>query len=158
MSKKYKTTTTLVIVESPAKAKTIEKILGSGYEVTASYGHVRDLPKTTLGVKVEENYKPSYSVMKDKKEIVEKLKAMAKTAGCPVLALSQLSREVEKRKPPIPNNSDLRESGQIEQDADIITFIYRDEVYNPNTVDKNIAQIITTKFRIIFFNRNKLNC
>lgn len=80
-------------------------------------------------------------------EVSRKLKAMAKTVGCPVLALSQLNRDVEKRKPPIPNNSDLRESGQIEQDADIISFIYREEVYDPNTMDKGIAQVITTKFR-----------
>lgn len=80
-------------------------------------------------------------------QVSRKLKAMAKTISCPVLALSQLSREVEKRKPPIPNNSDLRESGQIEQDADIISFIYREEVYQPDTYDKGIAQVITTKFR-----------
>jgi len=80
-------------------------------------------------------------------QISRKLKAMAKTIGCPVLALSQLSREVEKRKVPIPNNSDLRESGQIEQDADIITFIYREEVYQPDTPHKGTAQLITTKFR-----------
>lgn len=80
-------------------------------------------------------------------EVSRKLKAMAKMCKAPVLALSQLSREVEKRKPPIPNNSDLRESGQIEQDADIITFIYRDEVYNPDSAEKGIAQLHTTKFR-----------
>ncbi len=80
-------------------------------------------------------------------EVSRKLKAMAKNTGCPVLALSQLNREVEKRKIPIPNNSDLRESGQIEQDADIISFIYRDEVYFPDTMEKGIAQVITTKFR-----------
>jgi replicative DNA helicase len=80
-------------------------------------------------------------------EVSRKLKAMAKNTGCPVLALSQLNRDVEKRKIPIPNNSDLRESGQIEQDADIISFIYRDEVYFPDTMEKGIAQVITTKFR-----------
>lgn len=80
-------------------------------------------------------------------EVSRKLKAMAKNTGCPVLALSQLNRSVEKRNPPIPNNSDLRESGQIEQDADIISFIYREEVYEPDTFDKGIAQVITTKFR-----------
>ncbi|WP_442514591.1 replicative DNA helicase, partial [Salmonella enterica] len=80
-------------------------------------------------------------------EVSRKLKAMAKNTGCPVLALSQLNRSVEKRNPPIPNNSDLRESGQIEQDADIISFIYREEVYEPDTFDKGIAEVITTKFR-----------
>ena len=57
----------LVIVESPAKAETIEKILGDSFRVVASYGHVRDLPKTTLGVKIEENFKPNYSIVKDKR-------------------------------------------------------------------------------------------
>lgn len=81
-------------------------------------------------------------------QISRALKAMAKTVKTPVLALSQLSRAVEanvsnKR----PNNSHLRESGQIEQDADIITFIYRDEVYNPDTPDVGIAELITSKFR-----------
>ncbi|MGL4392831.1 MAG: type I DNA topoisomerase [Fusobacteriaceae bacterium] len=84
----------LVIVESPAKAKTIEKILGSSYEVTASFGHVRDLPKTTIGVKIDENFKPSYSVVKDKKEIVAKLKEMAKNASKVYLA-SDPDREGE---------------------------------------------------------------
>ncbi len=80
-------------------------------------------------------------------EISRKLKAMAKVTKCPVIALSQLSRKVEERKPPIPNNADLRESGQIEQDADIIMFIYRDEVYNPDSWEKGTAQIHITKFR-----------
>ena len=67
----------LVIVESPAKAKTINKFLGKDYKITASFGHVRDLPAKTLGVKIEENFKPTYSIMPDKKELVKKLKAEA---------------------------------------------------------------------------------
>lgn len=84
----------LVIVESPAKAKTIEKILGSSYQVIASYGHVRDLPKTTLGVKVEENFKPSYSTVRGKKEVIDNLKSMAKKASKVFLA-SDPDREGE---------------------------------------------------------------
>ena len=68
----------LVIVESPAKAKTINKFLGKEYMITASYGHVRDLPKRFLGVDVENNFKPKYEIMKDKKELVAKLKKEAK--------------------------------------------------------------------------------
>ena len=56
----------LVIVESPSKAKTIEKILGRNYEVVASYGHVIDLPKTKIGIDVENNFEPQYKVIKGK--------------------------------------------------------------------------------------------
>lgn len=67
----------LVIVESPAKAKTIKKYLGSGYEVTASMGHVRDLPANRLSVDVANDFAPKYSVIKDKEEVVKKLKKAA---------------------------------------------------------------------------------
>ena len=68
----------LVIVESPAKAKTINKFLGKDYKITASYGHVRDLSKWTLAVDVENEFEPKYAIMKDKKEVVSKLKKEAK--------------------------------------------------------------------------------
>ena len=68
----------LVIVESPAKAKTIEKILGKDFHVVASFWHVRDLPKSKLGVDVENNFKPSYSTIKGKGEVIKNLKDMAK--------------------------------------------------------------------------------
>lgn len=76
----------LVIVESPAKAKTIEKFLGKGYSVKASGGHVRDLPTHRLGVKVDENFEPSYTVIKEKKKIIEILKKSSKTADIVYLA------------------------------------------------------------------------
>jgi DNA topoisomerase-1 len=68
----------LVIVESPAKAKTIEKFLGSDYKVVASMGHIRDLPEKELGVDIEKNFTPNYQVTKEKKKIVDELKNLAK--------------------------------------------------------------------------------
>ena len=68
----------LVIVESPAKAKTIGKYLGRGYKVTASMGHVRDLPASTLGIDVENGYTPKYITIKGKQKLVKELKAEAK--------------------------------------------------------------------------------
>ena len=68
----------LVIVESPAKAKTIQKYLGKGYDVIASMGHIRDLPKSKLGVDVENGFQPKYTDMKGKEDVIKKLKEHAK--------------------------------------------------------------------------------
>ena len=76
----------LVIVESPAKAKTIKKYLGSGYEVVASMGHIRDLPKSKIGVDIEHGFKPDYIEMKDKKELISSLKKQAKKSDKVYLA------------------------------------------------------------------------
>ncbi len=76
----------LVIVESPAKAKTIKKYLGKGYDVVASVGHVRDLPKSTLGIDVDNNFQPKYINMRDKTDVIKSLKSAAAKADTVYLA------------------------------------------------------------------------
>ena len=87
------------------------------------------------------------SRVQEMSEISRSLKALAKDLDIPVVAISQLSREVEKRPGKIPQLADLRESGSIEQDADVVMFIYRDEYYNPETEKRHEADILIAKHR-----------
>ncbi|MEO8251820.1 MAG: type I DNA topoisomerase [Chloroflexota bacterium] len=94
MPPKKRSSGDLVIVESPAKAKTIERYLGSGYTVTASYGHVRDLPQRSLGVDLEHDFAPRYEPLKERRKELEKLADMARKADTVWLA-TDLDREGE---------------------------------------------------------------
>ncbi len=95
-------------------------------------------------------------------EIASELKALARELNIPVLALAQLSRAVEQRHSKVPQLSDLRESGGLEQTADVVMFIYRDEIYNPETERRNQADIIVAKHRngpvgevVLYFERSQ---
>ena len=91
--------------------------------------------------------KASLSRQQDISEISRSLKVLAREIGVPIIALSQLSRAPEQRIDHRPMLSDLRESGSIEQDADMVMFLYRDDYYNPETEKKNIAEVILAKNR-----------
>lgn len=127
----------LVIVESPAKAKTIEKILGKNYKVISSYGHIIDLPKTKIGVDVKNNFEPSYNTIKGKGEIVKQLKEAAKKADKIYLA-SDPDREGESIAWHIANSLKLNqnENNRIEF-HEITERAIKDAVKNPRKIDIN---------------------
>lgn len=90
---------------------------------------------------------PNVNMVQQVTEISKSLKGLARELQIPVLALSQLSRAVEQRTPQIPRLSDLRESGSLEQDSDVVLFIHREDRYKPDTPRKNIADILIAKHR-----------
>ena len=128
----------LVIVESPSKAKTIEKILGRGYEVTASYGHVIDLPKTKLGIDIENNFEPQYKVIKGKGEILKNLKEKSKKASVVYLASDQ-DREGEAIAWHIANY--INQPDKIKRIGfnEITKNAVTNAIKNPRVINKNLV-------------------
>ncbi|WP_300356359.1 type I DNA topoisomerase [Fusobacterium sp.] len=135
MARKKSPKKNLVIVESPAKAKTIEKILGSNFNVTASFGHIRDLPKSTLGVDVENGFKPNYSTIRGKGEITKALKELAKKADKVYLA-SDPDREGEAIAWHIAHTLKLdeNENNRIEFN-EITSSAIREAIKHPRKID-----------------------
>jgi replicative DNA helicase len=124
----------MTVSEMKAKARKIQREYGLDYIIIDYLGLIR-------GSRQYMNRVDEVS------EISRLLKVMAKELDVPVIALCQLSRAVEQRQDKRPMLSDLRESGSIEQDADLVMFLYRDDYYNPDSEKKNIAELIVAKHR-----------
>jgi replicative DNA helicase len=127
-------TEAVTVLEIRAKARRLKQKSGLGLVVV-------DYLQLMSGPRRSENRQQEIS------EISRSLKILARELAVPVLAVSQLSRAVESRQDKRPMLADLRESGAIEQDADLVMFIYRDEVYNPDSTDKGTAEVILAKHR-----------
>ncbi len=128
----------LVIVESPSKAKTIEKILGKEYEVCASYGHVIDLPKTKLGIDVENGYKPQYKMIKGKSAILKELASKSKKSDIVYLA-SDLDREGEAIAWHISNYIYCPDKSKRIVFNEITEKAVKNAVANPRLIDENLV-------------------
>ncbi len=128
----------LVIVESPSKAKTIEKILGRNYEVVASYGHVIDLPKTKIGIDVENDFEPQYKVIKGKGEVLKKLKEKAKSANAVYLASDQ-DREGEAIAWHISNYIKQPDKTKRIEFNEITKTAVNNAIKNPRDINDNLV-------------------
>ncbi len=127
----------LVIVESPAKAKTIEKMLGKNFQVTASFGHVRDLPKSKIGVDIKNNFSPSYSTIRGKGDIIKKLKELSKKADKIYLA-SDPDREGEAIAWHIAQTLKLDENASTRIEFNEITkTAIKEAISSPRKIDIN---------------------
>lgn len=134
----------LVIVESPSKAKTIEKILGKNYEVQASYGHVVDLPKSTLGIDIENGFIPKYKTIKGKGELLKKLKTKAKSSDIIYLA-SDLDREGEAIAWHISNYIKLPEKMKRIVFNEITATAIKNAIKKPREIDINLVDAQQTR-------------
>lgn len=129
----------LVIVESPAKAKTIEKYLGDNYKVVASMGHLRDLPKSTLGIDIENDFEPKYIPVKDHKDVIDTLKKLSKSAKTVYLATDP-DREGEaiswhlKELLALPDDKARRVTFN-----EITKKVVTESVGNPRDIDKDLV-------------------
>ena len=129
----------LVIVESPAKAKTIEKYLGNNYKVVASMGHLRDLPKSTLGIDIENDFEPKYIPVKDHKDVIDTLKKLSKSAKTVYLATDP-DREGEaiswhlKELLALPDDKARRVTFN-----EITKKVVTESVGNPRDIDKDLV-------------------
>ena len=158
----------LVIVESPAKAKTIGKYLGKNYTVEASMGHIRDLPKSTLGVDIENNFNPKYITIRGKGDLIAKLKKAAKKADKVYLAtdpdregeaiswhLANILKIPEDKKCRIVFNEITKsiKSCRPKTDNAVYLFMLRKEAEGKNKTSAKIAGL--NKFLRIYYARVK---
>jgi replicative DNA helicase len=127
------------VMEMRAKARRLRARHGDLGLVVVDY--IQLMTPSSTGRRAAENRQVEVS------EISRGLKILARELECPVIALSQLNRQLEYRQDKRPMLADLRESGGLEQDADVVAFIYRDEVYNPESDDRALAEIIIAKHR-----------
>jgi len=130
-------------------ATTLQQIRSACHRARLKYGRVLSVHVDYLQLMEDESVRGNKNLNRENEiqRISKGLKRLAKELPCPVIALAQLNRKCEERGNKRPMLSDLREGGSIEQDADVVMFIYRDEVYDKNTEDRGIAELIIAKQR-----------